>query len=266
MPKGNCNISPSLRAMRPADLSSSTLVLRKVSAHLPALHPSLEAQPLIPTAPDINCTIEFISDPFFHILEFYVHNDAPLTCRIPTRPLDTKTGEKTITPSSSTSENDDYIPLIFALTGTLQLSHLHISNNLNVLLHAAPKSTSPGVIDAATAYSVSHNTRNTRIVIGDPLPLRMSVRWYPTTVLPSGWTGVGGHLFLSTLVYCLLSAGASFAVSLAYFRGVEFPRRLRRHGADRVTGDTARGYGGYGYGVGNGYGISSGVGGVGKRD
>ncbi len=68
-------------------------------------------------------------------------------------------------------------------------------------------------------------------------------------------------------MYCLLSAGASFAISLAYFRGVEFPRRLRRHGADRVTGDSAsRGYGGYGYGVGNGYGISSAVGGVGKRD
>lgn len=25
---------------------------------------------------DINCTIDFISDSFFHLLEFYVHNDA----------------------------------------------------------------------------------------------------------------------------------------------------------------------------------------------
>ncbi|KAI9821196.1 MAG: hypothetical protein M1827_003930 [Pycnora praestabilis] len=221
---------------------------------------------------DINCTIEFISDPLFHLLEFYVHNDAPLTCRIPARPLNSQEGEKEITTAASTSSSEEYIPLIFALTGTLQLSHLHISNNLNILLHAAPKSVSPGVIDAATAYSVSHNTRNTRIVIGDPLPLRMNVRWYPTTVLPSGWTGIGGHLFISTFMYCLLSAGAAFALSLAYFRGIEFPKKLRRHGADRITGDgvSGRGYGGHGYGVGNGYGmVGNGYGvssGVGKRD
>ena len=149
---------------------------------------------------------------------------------------------------------------VFALTGTLQLSHLHISNNLNVLLHAAPRATLPGVIDSATAYSVSPNTRNTRTVIGDALPLRMSVRWYPTTNLPSGWTGVGGHLYLSTLVYCALCVGATFAASLAYFRAVEFPRKLRRYGADRMGGDGGgtRGLGGYGYGVGNGYGYSPG--------
>ncbi|KAI9870880.1 MAG: hypothetical protein M1830_002184 [Pleopsidium flavum] len=182
-----------------------------------------------------------------------------MTCRIPSRPL---SGERTINrvaispTSTSSSVNEEYIPLVFALTGTLQLSHLHISNNLNVLLHAAPKSTDPGVIDAATAYSVSHNTRNTRIVIGDALPLRLSVRWYPTTNLPSGWTGVGGHLFLSTLFYCLLSAGAAFALSLAYFRGVEFPKRLRAHGKERVGGERF----GYGYtATANGYGI-------GKRD
>lgn len=145
---------------------------------------------------------------------------------------------------------------MFALSGTLQLSHLHISNNLNVILHAAPRSTSRGVIDSAIAYSTSPNARNTRIVIGDALPLRLSVRWYPNANLPSSWAGVGGHLFLSTLVYCLLSMGATAAACLAYFRGVEFPRKLRRYGADRIGGDgTAggRGLGGYGYSVGNGH-------------
>jgi len=185
-----------------------------------------------------------------------------MTCRIPSRPLpDSRTiNGLSISPttSSSSSTNDLYVPLIIAITGTLQLSHLHISNNLNVLLHAAPRVTDPGAIDSATAYSVSHNTRNVRVVIGDALPLRLSVRWYPTTALPSGWRGVGGHLFLSTLFYCLLSAGAAFALSVAYFRGVEFPKRLRAHGRERVGGERF-GYG-YGYvGAANGYGI-------GKRD
>ncbi|KAI9839250.1 MAG: hypothetical protein M1819_003244 [Sarea resinae] len=224
---------------------------------------------------DINCTISEISDPFFHLLEFYVHNDAPLTCRIPSRPLISLTGEREIAPSTGSSSlataDDEYIPLIFALTGALQSSHLHISNNLNVLIHAAPKSTYPGVVSAAIAYSISHATRNTRIIIGDPLPLRLSVRWYPNTVLPSGWRGVGGHLYLSTFVYCLLSAGAATAICVAYFRGIDLPKRLRSHGRERLgLAEMGRGYSGYGYGVGangggvgNGYGISTGIG---KRD
>ena len=204
-----------------------------------------------------------------------------MTCRIPSRPSSSNTEHTinhiSISPSSTSSSlNDLYVPLIIAITGTLQLSHLHISNNLNVLLHTSPSSRSsstdpdsePGVIDAATAYSVSHNSRNVRVVIGDALPLRLSVRWYPTTSLPSGWRGVGGHLFLSTLFYCLLSAGAAFALSLAYFRGVEFPKRLRAHGRERVGGGGERG--GYGYGfngsaAANGYGGGIGIG-IGKRD
>ncbi|KAK0650887.1 hypothetical protein DIS24_g6333 [Lasiodiplodia hormozganensis] len=216
---------------------------------------------------EMNCTIDFISDPLFHLLEFYVHNDAPLTCRIPARPL----------PSSSSPDNDDkggeysvddltersgalggqsalYTPLIVALTGTLQLSHLHISNHLNVLVHAAPKAIAPGTIDAAAAYSVSHASKNTKIVIGDTLSLKLSVRWYPSPTLPSGWAGVGGHVYMSTVVYCMLSAGAATAVCFAWFRGVELPRRLKRYGKDRAIGvESQRGYNGYGLGGGYGY-------------
>ncbi|KAG9809709.1 hypothetical protein KCU77_g20577, partial [Aureobasidium melanogenum] len=106
---------------------------------------------------DINCTIDFISDPMFHLLEFYVHNDAPMTCRIPTRPFSASYKAPKEDPSieGQGSLDDEYIPLIIALTGTLQLSHLHVSSHLNMLLHAAPESVSPGVIDAATAYSIS---------------------------------------------------------------------------------------------------------------
>ncbi|KAG8630662.1 hypothetical protein KVT40_002281 [Elsinoe batatas] len=217
---------------------------------------------------DLNCTIDFVSDPFFHLLEYYVHNDSPFTCRIPARPSSSSSiaaHKDSVEGQGSLSEH--FIPLIIALTGTLQLSHLHVSNHLNVLLHAAPKSTEPGVIQAGTAYSIATATQPaTRIIIGDALPLRFSVRWYPNTALPSGWTGVGGHIYASTLVYCLLSALAATAVCFAYFRGIELPKRLRSHGRERMGGGMEAGggrLGGYGYGIGtaNGYGVTSG-----KRD
>lgn len=213
---------------------------------------------------DISCTIDFVDDSFFHLLEFYVHNDAPLTCRIPSKPLPPSVLQKEFQAGSEDdidgqgSISEVYTPMIVALTGTLQLSHMHVSTDLNVLVHALPKTSSPGTIAAATAYSLPRQAP-TRIIIGDPLPLRFSVRWYPNTLLPSGWTGVGGHLTFSTLVYCLLSALASAAVCMTYFRGFELPRRLKSHGKDRLGGVERGGLGGYG--IPNGYGYITG-----KRD
>lgn len=217
---------------------------------------------------DINCTLDFIDDPFFHLLEFYVHNDAPLTCRIPTKPLppsalkdEFEKGTQDDTDGQG-SISEVYTPMVVALAGTLQLSHLHIASTLNVLVHAAPKSVAPGTIAAATAYSIARE-EPARVVIGDSLPLQFSVRWYPNTSLPSGWTGVGGHLTFSTVVYCLISAGASAAICLAYFRGIELPRRLKSHGKDRLGGVERGALGGYGIANGgySGYGY-----GPGKRD
>ncbi|PVI04554.1 hypothetical protein DM02DRAFT_518492 [Periconia macrospinosa] len=242
---------------------------------------------------DINCTLDYISDPLYHLLEFYIHNDAPLTCRVPSKPLppsvleheyrvaDTSTQEGALGTQSSL-----YTPLIIALSGTLQRSHLHINTALNLLVHAAPKHISPGTVDAASAYSISSHAAssasNTRVTIGDPLVLTFSVRWYPSTTLPPGWTGYGGHVYKSTFLYCILSAGASAAICVAYFRGVELPRRLKRYARDKLgagvggrlngggggyglpvsNGGGGRGYGG-GYG-GYGYGVGGGTGG--KKD
>ena len=75
--------------------------------------------------PDLNCTISFISDEFFHLLEFYVHNDAPLTCRIPARPLTPAVvvaggagekngqaaGDVSATTTAEAGRSGDYIPL-----------------------------------------------------------------------------------------------------------------------------------------------------------
>jgi hypothetical protein len=67
------------------------------------------------------------------------------------------------------------------------------------------------------------------------------------------------HGFWSTLSYCVFAAGASAAICIAYFRGVDLPRRLRFHGIDRLGASSRRTnglptYNGYGYTgpVGNG--------------
>lgn len=106
-------------------------------------------------------------------------------------------------------------------------------------------------------------------MIGDPLALRLSVKWYSTPDLPpstTGLSGLGGHVHLSTVFYCMLSCLAGMAGSLAYFRGVELPQRLRRYGKDKIGGERGMG-GGYAFpGSGmvgmNGYGGP----GIGKRD
>ncbi|KAF2002369.1 hypothetical protein P154DRAFT_488940 [Amniculicola lignicola CBS 123094] len=237
---------------------------------------------------ELNCTIDFISDPFFHLLEFYIHNDAPLTCRIPSKPLpapliSSLTSDQESQEGALGSQSSLYTPLVIALAGTLQLSHLHISNHLNLLVHAEPRVESIGTIDAASAYSVSAHKVQERVSIGDSLTLRFSVRWYPSPVLPPGWTGYGGHVYKSTLLYCLLSAGASAAICIAYFRGVELPRRLRRYARDKLgngaMGAGAGRFGGYGLptsnggqgggaggGGGGGYGYGGYGYGVGKKD
>lgn len=215
---------------------------------------------------ELNCTIPFITDPFFHLLEFYIHNDAPLSCRIPSRP------PAHIHPGGSEADipaefQQEFVPLIFALAGTLQLSHLHVSTHLNILLHSTPKHHlhphDSGVIDSGAAYSTSPLSHTTgpaaltkKLVIGDPLPLQFSVRWFPTPHLPREngkieWAGMGGHFYASTFFYCVLSAGAGALGSAVWFLGIVLPKRLKGRGLGGATP--------LGYGVGNGWGM-------GKRD
>ena len=185
--------------------------------------------------PDINCTIPTLPDRLFHLLEFYIHNDAPLSCRLPSRP------------ATSALNTPEYTHLQFALTGTLQLSHLHINPSINMLLHTTASETSEAdsEILAATAYSLPSIASTQRLVIGDPLPLQLSVRWYTSKVLPASTSkvsGLGGHVHLSTVIYCLLSFGAGGAVSLAYWREIDLPRRMRRYKGDMIGGEVGRGY------------------------
>lgn len=207
---------------------------------------------------EVNCTIAMVSDPFFHLLEFYVHNDAPLSCRLPSRP------PPHIEYVGEQPAEQEYIPLVFALAGTLQSSHMHISTHLNVLLHSTPKHHihphDSGVLDSGAAYSTSplshmDGSWTRRLIIGDPLPLSFSVRWFPTPALPKTegrveWQGMGGHIYASTVFYSLVSFLAGACVTGVYFFGIVMPRRVKGRA---LGGATPLGYGLNG--VGNGWGI-----------
>jgi len=200
-----------------------------------------------------------VDDPFFHLLEFYIHSDAPLSCRLPARPA------QHIDVIGETPYAMEYVPLVFALAGTLQLSHLHISTHLNVLLHSTPKHHihphDSGVLDSGAAYSTSplshmEGSYTRRLVIGDALPLALSVRWFPTPALPKTegkveWSGMGGHLYASTFFYSMLSFLAGVLVAAVYFFGSVLPKRLRSR---TLGGATPLGHGLNG--VGNGWGVA----------
>jgi hypothetical protein len=230
----------------------------------------------------LNCTIT-LTDPLFHLLEFYIHNDAPLTCRVPLYPTQGATAEKISGQDKAGamgSESTSYTPLIFALGGTLDMSHLHIANKLNVLLHTEPRplkgqgfsagGTGPRIGDviSAAAYSIYPTTQQEKVIIGETLTLQLYPRWYTGVSLSTSTSASSHHNFYSTLSYCMLSAVVSGAVCVVYFRGIDLPRRLRFHGRDRLGGAGGRQdlprYSGYGYGVaGNGYAAHPGTG---KRD
>jgi hypothetical protein len=89
-----------------------------------------------------------------------------------------------------------YVPLVFALAGALQKSHLHVAPVLNVAVHHRPALAGRngrdkgGTVEAAGAYSASPARWGKRVVIGDELPLELRVRWFPADGLPPG--GAGG--------------------------------------------------------------------------
>lgn len=125
----------------------------------------------------VNCTVDSLPDELYHLLEYYVHSDVPMTCRVPTVPLASSgTGsehekherhEDHEDHESALDGDPAYTPLTFALQGTLQRSHLHMWTDMNVLVHnmasesSSKKSkskkkqkVSPGYVVAGTAYSL----------------------------------------------------------------------------------------------------------------
>lgn len=213
------------------------------------------------------CTIEILEDELYHLFEFYVHNDAPLTCRIPSYPISSTPSEsKDASSESNALTMTQWTPLTIALQGQLQLSHLHLHSTINVLLHSAAESSH---LIAATAYSLPNVTKETpypegsKIIRGEPLTFTFNVGWVEGAILP-GMVGkplqrVTDHglgFFLLCAFACLASAGVGGMGVMQYER-----RKWRAgRGMDGILGANpgrSNGYGGYG-----GYGSYS----IGKRD
>lgn len=115
----------------------------------------------------ITCTIDSLSDSLYHLLEYYVHSDVPLACRIPTAPLDgtstkfssrkddikekekhkkkkNKNKDKDEAESGDELSSTPFTPMTFAVQGTLQYSHLHMWTDMNVLFHRSTSIQSKG--------------------------------------------------------------------------------------------------------------------------
>jgi hypothetical protein len=194
-----------------------------------------------------------------------------------------------------------FTPLTIALQGTLQLSHLHIWTEMNVLLHQSSISMSPtrkqdgsGRVIAGTAYSVpsaltlsdsgKDDTVNvpldmwapgqgTKVVRGEPLSFTFRVGWLRgTDVLGLAASSNALHPsergFFSQLLLFVMVAGVGAAVALWW----EKCTRSRRGGwkGEGLLGRPASGrslYGGGSSGVGIGSGArTNGYGGYGMGD
>ncbi|KIX02357.1 uncharacterized protein Z518_08298 [Rhinocladiella mackenziei CBS 650.93] len=226
------------------------------------------------------CTIDPLSDELYHLFEFFVHSDVPLTCRIPSYPL----SQEDPGIISSLSEvgragvdKDLWTPFTIALQGTLQLSHLHLYTNINVLFHMSPdpspsKTSAQSHLIASTAYSLPNTSSSApvegaKIVRNEPMVLTFNVGWIDGAVLP-GMVGrpvltVKDHsLGFSLLSFFALaaSAGVGAMAMLVYERRKSGRSGIYSNGilGGNVGNGMARssGYGGYG-----GYSSS-----LGKRD
>lgn len=230
------------------------------------------------TPEKLTCTFASLSDDLYHLLEYYVHADVPLTCRVPTYPLvseiQTSSQDTVIPVDDKSGSNEEWTPLTIALQGTLQLSHLHLHTDINAILHhTSTFSASPSrsQVQASAAYSVPNITtvqtaQGTKVIRGEPLAFTFSVGWLSGTAVPGGLaepssvllhkSGVG----LGVLVVCVLSLGA--AAGLGGLAALHYDRARRRGdslftrpgmGRSHSNLPTHNGYGGYGgYGVGTG--------------
>ncbi|OOF96493.1 hypothetical protein ASPCADRAFT_144983 [Aspergillus carbonarius ITEM 5010] len=238
----------------------------------------------------LNCTIAALPDDLYHLLEYYVHSDVPMTCRVPSAPLaNQQIGDDDNGPA--------YTPITFAVQGTLQLSHLHLWTDLNVLVHSIGDSSQGerkkksgegdgGYVVAGTAYSVPEFDgvgngkggkagdgdgegvveaarepwtagHGTKVVRGEPLTFSLSVRWV------EGGRGIGWPALRGEVEEGKRGGGGGWfsrvvffglAASVGALGALYWERSGRgRGGRDGILGVPVRGKGGVvGFGNGNG--------------
>ncbi|EXJ90534.1 hypothetical protein A1O1_03637 [Capronia coronata CBS 617.96] len=216
------------------------------------------------------CTIDALPDELYHLFEFFVHSDVPLTCRVPSYPLSQE--ELGITSSlpdvdGTGADKTLWTPFTIALQGTLQLSHLHLHTNINVLFHMSqePESSKADAgshLIASAAYSLPNTTSSapvegTKIIRNEPMMLTFNVGWIDGAVLPGmvgrPVLGVRDHsIGFSLLSFFALAASAGIgAMSMLIYE-------RRKSGRSGIYGN-----GLLGGNVGNGVARGSGYGGYG---
>lgn len=159
-----------------------------------------------------SCTFDLL-DETYHLFQLYVHQDAPLSCRVPAR-ID--------------SENL-YAPLAFSVQGKLETSHLDIATRFTIVFEYV--GSAPGVnITSAVAYPVAP-LNTTRVIIGDEIALQFTTRWFSVGRTPK--MADRDVTSFATLCYCLGSAVVAFLVSAFYFLVIVFPQRVRARSSMR---------------------------------
>lgn len=225
------------------------------------------------------CTIDSLSDELYHLIEFFVHNDVPLSCRVPSYPLP-GASTRTYEPSAQldgvkegTGDGNQWTPLTIALQGTLQLSHLHLHTGINVLFHTNPSSSpssnsfDPPHLIASTAYSLPNTTSPTsplegsKIFRAEPLIFTFNVGWIDGAVLPGmvgrPVIGVKDHGVGFTLLsfFALAAAAGVGAMGMLVYERRKSGRTMNgllggnagaNGGAMRMGNGYGSGFGGYG--------------------
>lgn len=249
------------------------------------------------------CTLDILSDEFYHLIEYFVHSDVPLSCRVPSYPLSAEDALLAAATSNdagaaAVADSEKWTPLTIALQGTLQRSHLHLHTNINVLFHtfadvedpallskkqraAIVEHEAPSHIIASTAYSLPDPAQvpeGTKIIRNEPLAFTFNVGWIPGAILPGMVTTDAGNLYgpigvtdhrvgFSLLSFFAIvgSAGVGALGMLVYERRKSGRSMNGLLGGNVGNGfaPTASGVRSTGYG---GYGGYGGYSGPGKRD
>lgn len=149
-----------------------------------------------------NCSI-ILFDELFHLMQLYAHLDAPWSCRFKGQ-ADPATGE--------------FAPIAVNMGGIVEKSHMDLRPRMNSISHAVGSN-----IDSGVAYSIGGSRNATRVVIGDVLPLQITIRWFPV-VLPITSRQVNLYKMFGVVVLC---SSVSFTLAVLYFYGVQLPQRIK---------------------------------------
>ncbi|KAK2731787.1 hypothetical protein FQN57_003167 [Myotisia sp. PD_48] len=226
----------------------------------------------------IICTIDSLSDSLYHLLEYYIHSDVPLSCRISTLPFGhvIPPTPQDVAAAAEAQTHDEpklgastkaFTPLTFALQGTLQLSHLHIWTNTNVILHRSSAIMAPaskpskhqisGQVVAGSAYSFPVASemetgvlslpddpwapgQGTKVVRGEPLTFTFNVGWTEDSdislLIRRPQTGKWND---SSAFLLIVAGGVGALLALLWHRLFEGKNRVGSWSGDGLLGNSA---------------------------